>query len=109
MRSFEDYLTLGERIVSPHIVGTHNVSTHADELERALTRSLLGLPLISLIMDAGVLVIALLLYFPSPGMESVSCLFPISFTLLIFAGVFTHLTVKSIITACRISRENGEP
>ncbi len=119
VRSFEDYLTLGERVVSPHIVGTHivgphnvsthNVSTHADEFARACTRAWLGLPLISLILDVGVLVIALLLYFPSPGMESLSCLFPISLTLLIFAGVFTHLTVKSTITARRLSRESGEP
>jgi hypothetical protein len=87
VRSLEDYFALRARIARPH----------ADEFARACTRAWLGLPLISLIMDVGVLVIALLLYFPSPGMESLSCLFSIGSMLLALAVMYTYQTVKGVV------------
>ncbi len=87
IRSSDDYLSLTAQIVRPHL----------DELERVVTRSLLGMPLIGLILAVGVFVIALLLYFPSSEMESLSCLFPVSFVLLIFAVMRICLTVKGIV------------
>ncbi len=99
VRSLEDYLTLGERIVRPHL----------DEYERALTRSWLGMPLTGLILAVGFFGIALLLYFPSLEMASLSCLIPAGYLLLVLAVTYTYLTVKSIFTAPWLSRESREP
>jgi hypothetical protein len=88
IRSFEDYFAFRARLAR---------RPHVDEWERATTRSLLGMPLISLILAVGFFAAALLLHFPSSEVTPVSCLIPIGLAPLVLAVMYTCGMVRGIV------------